>query len=175
MTKCYYLIRKVMRQENAETAYFASGCFWGTQHHLHKVPGVIDTYVGFMGGALENPSYEQVKTGETGHVETVMVLYDPTKTTFHQLARLYFETHDFTQIGGQGPDIGSQYRSVVYYCNDDQRICMGELINTLSLKGFMVATSLEPASVFWFAEDYHQHYYQKTGGTPYCHIYRKIF
>ncbi len=160
---------------NIETAYFASGCFWGTQFHLNKAPGVIETVVGYMGGELENPSYEQVKTGETDHVETVMVLYDPDKITYTQLARLYFETHDFTQIGGQGPDIGSQYRSVIFYCNDEQQMLAEELIETLNTMGYNVATSLEPASIFWIAEDYHQNYYDKSGQTPYCHIYRKIF
>lgn len=161
--------------ENFETAYFASGCFWGTQYHLDKAPGVISTYVGYMGGNVENPSYEQVKTGETGHVETVMVLFDPTKTTYPQLARLYFETHDFTQIGGQGPDIGSQYRSVIFYNNEIQQQFAEELIETLMEMGYMVVTTAEPATVFWIGEDYHQHYYDNNGSMPYCHAYNKIF
>lgn len=160
---------------NAETAYFASGCFWGTQYHFSKAPGVIETFVGYMGGSIENPSYQQVKTGETGHVETVMVLYNPDKISYLQLARLYFETHDFTQIGGQGPDIGSQYRSVIFYCNDEQQMLAEDTIETLNIMGYEVATALEPANVFWIAEDYHQNYYDKSGETPYCHIYRKIF
>lgn len=162
-------------KENVETAYFASGCFWGTQYHFNKAPGVIATYVGFMGGKQENPSYQDVKTGETGHVETVMVMYNPAETSYLQLARLYFETHDFTQIGGQGPDIGSQYRSVIFYTNDEQVRIAEELIELLTSMGYHIVTALEPASVFWMAEEYHQDYYSKTGESPYCHIYNKIF
>ena len=90
-----------MTQNNfhKETAYFASGCFWGTQYHLEKVKGVDSTHVGYMGGTIDNPSYPEVKTGTTGHVETVEVIFDPSQTSFEQLVRLYFETHDFTQVG----------------------------------------------------------------------------
>jgi len=162
-------------RKDFETAYFASGCFWGTQYHFNKAPGVDATYVGYMGGELENPRYEEVKTGETGHVETVMVVYNPDETSYQQLLRLYFETHDFTQIGGQGPDIGSQYRSVIFYSNEEQRFESDEMITLLTEMGYLVATSLEPADIFWIAEDYHQNYYDKAKGTPYCHVYRQIF
>lgn len=164
-----------MKHDNIETAYFASGCFWGTQYHFDRVKGVIATYVGFMGGSVEDPTYEQVKTGETGHVETVMVMFDSAKVSYIELLRLFFETHNFSQVGGQGPDIGSQYRSVIFYCDIEQKSWSEEIIDILNLKGHVVETALEPASVFWFAEDYHQHYYDNTGGTPYCHIYHKIF
>ncbi|OAV69382.1 Peptide methionine sulfoxide reductase MsrA 1 [Bacteroidales bacterium Barb6XT] len=158
-----------------ETAYLASGCFWGTQYHLNKLAGVEATAVGYMGGTLESPSYPQVKTGTTGHVETVRVVFDPAKVSFLQLLHLYYETHDFTQAGGQGPDIGSQYRSVIFYCNEEQRATAAGVIKQLRGMGHSVATSLEPASVFWTAEAYHQHYYDRKGDTPYCHIYRKLF
>ncbi|MDH6343430.1 methionine-S-sulfoxide reductase [Parabacteroides sp. PFB2-12] len=161
--------------DNTAIAYFASGCFWGTQYHFDKHPGVIETYVGFMGGKKENPTYEEVKTGETGHVETVMVVYDPTQTSYRLLSKLFYETHDFTQIGGQGSDIGTQYRSVAFYDNDHQQMVAEEVMEVLTNMGYPVATSIEPASVFWIAENYHQKYYDKSGGTPYCHIYRKIF
>ena len=166
-----------MTQNNfhKETAYFASGCFWGTQYHLEKVKGVDSTHVGYMGGTIDNPSYPEVKTGTTGHVETVEVIFDPSQTSFEQLVRLYFETHDFTQVGGQGPDIGSQYRSVIFYCNEEQKEIAERYIGKLFGMGFKVATALEPAGKFWIGEDYHQHYYDKKGETPYCHIYRKIF
>ncbi|MDL2244003.1 peptide-methionine (S)-S-oxide reductase MsrA [Parabacteroides sp. OttesenSCG-928-J18] len=161
--------------DSTEIAYFASGCFWGTQYHFDKFPGVVETFVGYMGGRKENPSYEEVKTGDTGHVETIMVVYDPEKTTYRQLAKLFFETHDFTQIGGQGPDIGSQYRSVIFPGDDYQQTIAEEVMETLNAMGHPVATAMEPASVFWIAEEYHQKYYDKSNGTPYCHIYRKIF
>lgn len=158
-----------------ETAYLASGCFWGTQYHLSKMEGVIATYVGYMGGEVDTPTYEQVKSGTTGHVETVMVLFDPRKTSYLKLLRLYFETHDFTQVGGQGPDIGTQYKSVIFYCNDEQHYAAEESFEILIGMGYQVATLLKPAEVFWMAEEYHQLYYDKNGDTPYCHIYRKVF
>ncbi len=158
-----------------QKAYLASGCFWGTQYHLNKMFGVSATYVGYMGGNLDNPSYPQVKTGTTGHVETVEVLFDTEEVSYEQILKLYFETHDFTQIGGQGPDIGSQYRSVIFYSNEEQKVTAEKLIELLTRMGNKVATSLEPASTFWKAEDYHQHYYDKNGDSPYCHIYKKIF
>lgn len=161
--------------EKTETAFLASGCFWGTQYHLNKLPGVVLTLVGYMGGTLEHPSYPQVKTGETGHVETVKVVFDPAKTSYEEVLRLYFETHDFTQVGGQGPDIGSQYRSVIFYVDEAQKAMAEKQIGILTEKGYKVATAVEPATTFWMGEDYHQHYYDRKGEHPYCHIYRKIF
>ena len=158
-----------------ETAYFASGCFWGVQYHFNKLDGVKETLVGYMGGTVENPTYEEVKTGKTGHAETVMVMFDPEKVSYDQLLRLFFETHDFTQIDGQGPDIGSQYRSVIFYANEEQKKQANHALEILFNMGYLVATALEPASMFWLGEDYHQHYYEKNGGNPYCHIYKKIF
>ncbi|MCD8193142.1 MAG: peptide-methionine (S)-S-oxide reductase MsrA [Tannerellaceae bacterium] len=166
-----------MEQTNQkiETAYLASGCFWGTQYHLNKVSGVVSTTVGYMGGTLENPTYPEVKTGTTGHIETVKVVFDPEQTSFETLLRLYFETHDFTQTDGQGPDIGSQYLSVIFYTDDSQKTIAGKVIGELQGMGYEVATQLRPAEPFWNGEEYHQHYYDKKGDTPYCHIYRKVF
>ncbi|MCD8179040.1 MAG: peptide-methionine (S)-S-oxide reductase MsrA [Tannerellaceae bacterium] len=159
-----------------QEAYFASGCFWGTQYHFDKIHGVVSTEVGYMGGSVKNPSYPEVKTGTTGHVETVKVVYDPEKVTYEQLVRLYYETHDFEQEGGHGPDIGPQYRSVIFYVNDEQRTVAENYKQILTEQGYKVATALEPASTFWREqEEYHHHYYDKNGHTPYCHIYRKIF
>lgn len=162
-------------EKNQETAYFASGCFWGTQYYLMKAPGIISTTVGYMGGHTKNPTYKEVCTGETGHVETTEVVYDTTKTSYEELVKLYYETHDFTQVGGQGPDIGDQYRSVIFYANEDQKHIAEKYIGILTTKGYKVATLLRPAPEFWKAEEYHQEYYEKKHGTPYCHIYRKIF
>lgn len=158
-----------------EKAYFASGCFWGTEYHFMKAKGVKATTVGYMGGHTHAPTYKEVCTGTTGHVETVEVEYDPSVTSFEEMLKLYYETHDFEQVGGQGPDIGSQYQSVVFYTNDEQKAMVEKYMQLLSRKGFKVATELRPAPEFWAAEDYHQEYYDKKNGTPYCHVYRKIF
>ncbi len=158
-----------------EKAYFASGCFWGTEYHFMKAKGVIKTTVGYMGGHTQSPTYREVCSGTTGHIETTEVVYDPSKTTFEELLKLYYETHDFEQVGGQGPDIGEQYQSVVFYVNDEQKKMVEKYLQLLRNKGYQPATQLRPAPEFWPAEDYHQEYYQKKNGTPYCHIYRKIF
>ncbi|MEA3226550.1 MAG: bifunctional methionine sulfoxide reductase B/A protein [Planctomycetota bacterium] len=158
-----------------QRAIFASGCFWGTEYHLQKAPGVISTTVGYTGGRLSNPTYTQVCTDRTGHAEAVEVTYDPSKTSYEKLARLFFETHDFTQLNRQGPDIGKQYRSAVFYLDEEQKQTAAELIKTLKEKGFAVKTELTKAKKFWPAELYHQDYYKKTGKLPYCHVYRKIF
>lgn len=162
-------------QELYDTAYFASGCFWGTQYHFQKQAGVISTEVGYMGGHRENPSYEQVCTGNTGHAETTKVVFDPSKTSYEKLAQLFFETHDQSQVNRQGPDIGTQYRSVIFYTSEEEKQTAKKLIEQLKNKGFKVATELTPASTFWKAENYHQNYYQNKGGSPYCHIYQKKF
>ncbi len=156
-------------------ALFASGCFWGTEYYMQRAPGVISTTVGFTGGRTENPTYKQVCTGRTGHAETVEVIYDPSKTSYEQLAKLFFETHDFTQLNRQGPDIGTQYRSAIFYLDDEQRRIAQDLVKQLRKKGFSVKTEITEAGKFWPAEDYHQDYYNTTGKTPYCHVYRKIF
>jgi peptide methionine sulfoxide reductase msrA/msrB len=158
-----------------ERALFASGCFWGTEYYFQRAPGVISTTVGFTGGRTENPTYKQVSTGRTGHAETTEVIFDPTKTSYEQLAKLFFETHDFTQMNRQGPDIGTQYRSAIFYLNDEQKQIAERLVEILRQKGYNVKTEITPAGKFWSAENYHQDYYNKTGGTPYCHIYRRIF
>jgi peptide methionine sulfoxide reductase msrA/msrB len=156
-----------------DTALFASGCFWGTQYHLSRAAGVVRTTVGYTGGHVENPTYEQVCAHGTGHVEAVKVEYDPEQTTYEALAKLFFETHDPTQRGGQGPDHGSQYLSVIFYTTPEQQATAERLIGMLREKGMDVATELRPAGKFWPAEAYHQEYYDRRGGTPYCHTYRK--
>jgi peptide methionine sulfoxide reductase msrA/msrB len=157
------------------TALFASGCFWGTQYHLQRLRGVLTTTVGFSGGGTARPSYEEVSGGGTGHAETVRVTYDPQLVSYEELAKLFFETHDFTQVNRQGPDIGTQYRSEIFYLDEGQKQAAAKLIAILQAKGYKVATRLSQAGPFWPAEDYHQNYYVKKGGSPYCHIYKKIF
>lgn len=156
-------------------AIFAGGCFWGVEYQFQQVPGVISTTAGYTGGNLENPTYEQVCTGKTGYAEAVEVLYDPAKTSYEQLAKLFFEIHDFTQYNRQGPDVGTQYRSVIYYFDDQQKEVADRLIETLKQKGYDVKTDVQPAKKFWPAEKYHQDYYKNNGKLPYCHSYKKIF
>ena len=158
-----------------QKAWFASGCFWGTEYHFNKAKGVMETTVGFMGGHVDHPSYKQVCTGETGHLETTEIVFDPQQTSYEELVKLFFETHDFTQTNGQGPDIGPQYLSAIFYANEEQKAIAEKYIRILTEKGYKVATALRPAQPFWPAEDYHQDYYDHKGTTPYCHIYRKIF
>ena len=162
-------------QAGNETLILASGCFWGTEYFLKRIDGVLSTTVGYTGGHVENPSYEQVCGKRTGHYEACLVEYDPKRTTAEEVLRTFFETHDPTQANGQGPDIGPQYRSAVFYQNDAQRDLTQSLIGLLTVKGFKVATEVLPAQAFYSAEGYHQDYYDLKGGTPYCHGYRKLF
>ncbi len=164
-----------VKEAATETAYFAGGCFWGVEYYLKKEAGVLSTRVGYMGGHTKNPTYEEVCSGSTGHAETLEVVFDPSRTSFEKLARLFFETHDPTQKNRQGPDIGEQYRSAIFYTGDDQRKNAEKLIGILRDKGFGVATELTQAGTFWAAENYHQDYYGKTGKRPYCHGYTKRF
>jgi peptide methionine sulfoxide reductase msrA/msrB len=158
-----------------EKAYFAGGCFWGVEHLLKQSEGVISTRVGYMGGRTKNPTYKQVCYENTGHAEVVEVVFDPKKTSYETLARLFFEIHDPTQKNRQGPDIGNQYRSAVFYTNNDQKETAEKLIAILKGKGYNPVTEVVPGDMFWVAEDYHQDYYDNTGKQPYCHIYQKRF
>ncbi|MFZ9519020.1 MAG: bifunctional methionine sulfoxide reductase B/A protein [Silvanigrellaceae bacterium] len=169
------LVFRASETQAKSVALFASGCFWGTEYHFAKVPGVLSTKVGFAGGHIENPSYRQVCEGTTGHLECCEVVYNPNEVSYEQLCKLFFETHDFSQTNGQGPDIGPQYLSALFVANDDERNSAEKLVDILKSKGFNVATRLLPAAHFWPAEDYHQKYYFHQAKTPYCHIYRKIF
>ncbi len=162
-------------QQNRDTAWFAGGCFWGMEYQFKKIPGVISTRVGYMGGYKENPTYEEVCNGTTGHLETLEVVFDPQKTTYEELAKVFFEIHDPTQADGQGPDIGEQYLSAVFCKNEEEKKTIEKLIRILQEKGLDVVTQIRDASTFWPAETYHQDYYQKTGGSPYCHIRVKRF
>ena len=160
---------------NTEKAIFASGCFWGTEFFMQKIDGIISTTVGYTGGDVDNPSYREVCGKNTGHYEAVEVVYNPAVVNYETLAKMFFETHDPTQINGQGPDIGPQYKSAIFYFNEEQKAVAQNLINTLEAKGMNIATALIPAGTFWDAESYHQDYYDNKGGTPYCHGYKKLF
>jgi peptide methionine sulfoxide reductase msrA/msrB len=158
-----------------ELAYFAGGCFWGMEYFFQKEEGVLSTRVGYMGGHKEKPEYGDVCRGHTGHAEAVEVVFDPSKTTFRDLAKLFFEIHDPTQVDRQGPDTGEQYRSEVFYVDDNQKAVVEELIDILKKKGYQVATEVSQATTFWEAEEYHQDYYLNNGKQPYCHSYTPRF
>ncbi len=164
-----------VENDSLEKVYFSSGCFWGTEYYFMKAPGVVETSVGYMGGHKENPTYEEVIRGNTGHFESIEVVYDPSVITYGDLVRLFYETHDFTQLNGQGPDIGPQYLSNIFYKDEEQKAIAEKYTNILLDKGYQVATMIVPATKFWKAEDYHQQYYEQKGTTPYCHVYTKIF
>jgi len=161
--------------EQTERAIFAGGCFWGVEYHFETAPGVISAVSGYIGGEVDNPSYEQVCGKRTGHAEAVEIVYDPTKTSYEELARIFFEIHDPTQLDRQGPDVGDQYRSAVYYTSEAQREIAERLIGLLRDKGHEVVTEVVAADKFWAAGDYHQDYYERKGSTPYCHSRVKRF
>lgn len=158
-----------------QTAVFAGGCFWGVEHLMAQQNGVKAIQCGYTGGHLANPTYEQVCSGKTGHYEAVRIVFDPKLVSYETLAKLFFEIHDPTQADGQGPDIGAQYRSVIFYTNDEQKQTAQKLIGILKSKGLNVKTKVLPLQDFWPAEEYHQHYYQRKGTQPYCHRRVKRF
>ncbi len=142
---------------------------------MQAAPGVLDVQSGYTGGTLQAPSYEQVRSGTTGHYEAVRVTYDPAQTDYETLAKLFFEIHDPTQADGQGPDLGSQYRSAVFYADARQKETAEKLIRLLQAKGYAIATRVLPLNTFWPAEQYHQDYYVRKGTEPYCHMRVKRF
>lgn len=156
-------------QENLERAVFAAGCFWGVEYQLASTEGVVQTTVGYTGGDVPEPTYGQVCTGSTGHAEAVEVLFDNSVVSYEELARLFFELHDPTTPDRQGVDVGSQYRSAVFYDSEEQKETVEELIEVLRERGYDVVTRLEPLEDFWPAEEYHQDYYLNNGGGSLCH------
>ena len=161
--------------EKLGRAIFASGCFWGTEYWLQKQAGVLSAVSGYIAGQTENPTYQEVCTGQTGHAEAVEVYYDKSKVDYETLAKIFFETHDPSQINRQGPDIGTQYRSGIFYLGAEQKEIAQKLIDILKSQGVDVVTELTEASEFYPAELYHQDYYFQKGTEPYCHIYQKKF
>ena len=164
-----------MNNQNIKKAYLAAGCFWGVEYHFAKLSGVISAVSGYMGGNMPNPSYEMACTGFSGHLEVVEVSYDENIVSYESILKLFFEIHNFTQTNGQGPDIGPQYLSAIFYANEDEKETCEKVIKVLEDKGFKVATSLYEMVPFYEAEDYHQDYYERHQKVPYCHSYRKIF
>lgn len=167
--------QKEALQKHEAKAYFAGGCFWGMEYYLEKIEGVKEVVSGYMGGRVKDPTYHQVSSGETGHFEVVEVRYDPHKVSYETLVKTFFEIHDPTQRDGQGPDIGSQYRSAVFVNSEEERKSVQELIEVLESKGYSIATRVLEKTPFYKAEAYHQDYYERKGSTPYCHGYVKRF
>ena len=144
-----------------ETAIFGAGCFWGVEAAFRRVEGVIETAVGYSGGGTAEPTYHDVCGGRTGHAEVVRVVFDPARVSYEALLELFWQVHDPTQVDRQGPDIGTQYRSVVYYGSEAQRDAAQAGKAALVAAGRPIATRIEPAAEFWMAEDYHQQYAEK--------------
>jgi len=170
-----FVSEKETMESKTDTAIFAGGCFWGMEFYFQREKGVLSVSSGYIGGHKDNPTYQEVCAHTTGHAEAIEVVFDPKVISFEKLARLFFEIHDPTQIDRQGPDVGEQYRSEVFYKNEQQKETTEKLIKILEDKGYEIATQLTKASKFWKAEKYHQDYYDTKGGTPYCHGYTKRF
>lgn len=161
--------------DGLERGIFAGGCFWGVEYHMSKLPGVKSVISGYTGGNIVNPNYRQVCSKTTGHAEAVMVWFNPDETSYEEVAKRFFEIHDPTQKNRQGPDIGDQYRSAVFYLSTRQKRIAEKLIQQLRDKGYDVATEVTPAHEFYEAEEYHQDYYTDKGMSPACHAYEQRF
>lgn len=155
-----------------EKATFGAGCFWGVEAAFRRVEGVLSTSVGYMGGTLKNPSYKDVCTDKTGHAEVVQVEYDPSKLSYDELLKVFWENHDPTTLNRQGPDVGTQYRSVVFFHNpqqESQAKASKEKLQRAGVYKRPMVTEITPATEFWRAEEYHQQYLEKRGLAS-CHI-----
>ena len=161
-----------MSNKEKAMATFGAGCFWGVEQTFRDVKGVLDTAVGYMGGGTEKPTYEQVCTDKTGHAEVVQVTYDPSQVSYEQLLKTFWENHDPTQLNRQGPDVGTQYRSVIFYHTPEQKAAAERSKADLYASGARqrpIVTSIEPTQNFWRAEEYHQRYLEKNGLAA-CHV-----
>lgn len=155
-----------------EKATFGAGCFWGVEETFRKMKGVTSTAVGYSGGTFKNPSYRDVCTGQTGHAEVVQVEYDPAQVSYEDLLGVFWSCHDPTTMNRQGPDVGSQYRSAIFYHTPQQEAAARASKDKLNSSGMLkrpIVTEITPASEFWMAEEYHQQYFAKRGGGS-CHI-----
>jgi peptide-methionine (S)-S-oxide reductase len=158
---------------NQQTAIFGGGCFWCLEAVFDRLQGVQSVESGYMGGHVDNPTYRQVCGGDTGHVEVVRVSFDPQEISYRELVDVFFEIHDPTTLNRQANDVGTQYRSVIFYTSDDQRRQAEQAIDELNAAHkwpHPVVTALEPAGKFFVAEDYHQEYYANNPSQPYCQI-----
>ncbi|NYT12122.1 MAG: peptide-methionine (S)-S-oxide reductase MsrA [Methanomassiliicoccales archaeon] len=158
--------------ENVKEAAFAAGCFWGVEARFLEVEGVVNTEVGYMGGIKEEPTYKEVCSGKTGHAETVHLFYDPNKVSYHELLETFWSMHNPTTPNRQGVDVGTQYRSVIFYYDQEQRELAERSKEALDASGRYrkkIVTEIVPAPNFWRAEEYHQRYFEKKGGGT-CHV-----
>lgn len=154
-----------------DTATFGAGCFWCVEAVFQSLKGVEKVTSGYMGGFVKNPSYKEVCTGRTGHVEVAQILYNPAEISFAELLEVFWQTHDPTTLNRQGNDVGTQYRSVVFYHNEEQQMQAEHYLKKLDESGAYpdpIVTAIEPATVFYQAEDYHQDYYNNNASQPYC-------
>jgi peptide-methionine (S)-S-oxide reductase len=159
--------------QKTEIAVFGGGCFWCTEAVFERLKGVVSVMPGYAGGTVANPTYEQVCTGRTGHAEVTRVEYDPAQISYHDLLVVFFATHDPTSLNRQGADVGTEYRSVIFYTTDNQRRDAAALIDELNNSnsdGKPIVTELVPLKAFYEAEDYHQEYYRNNSLAPYCQI-----
>ncbi len=153
-----------------DLATFGAGCFWGVEYVYRRVPGVVDVQVGYSGGVTPHPTYEEVCSHTTGHAEVCQVSFDPERVSFEQLLEVFWAMHDPTQVDRQGPDVGDQYRSVIFtHSPEQQRTAEASKDRAGARFDRPIATQIRPLEAFYPAEDYHQAYYEKNGHTPYCH------
>jgi peptide-methionine (S)-S-oxide reductase len=165
-------MKEVTTMKNYQKATFGAGCFWGVEYFFKQVPGVIETEVGYLGGAFENPTYEQVKTGNTGHAEVVQLTYDPTIVSYEELLNVFWNNHNPTTRNRQGEDVGTQYRSAIFYHTNEQKVSAElskEQLKQLGQFNKPIVTEITAASSFYRAEEYHQNYIEKND-LPSCHI-----
>jgi peptide-methionine (S)-S-oxide reductase len=156
-----------------DIATFGTGCFWCTEAIFQELKGVLSVTSGYMGGTVPNPGYEEVCTGTTGHAECLQIVYDPCVITYDELLEVFWESHDPTTLNRQGNDIGTQYRSAIFYHNEEQRQKAEHYKAELDKQGAYpnpIVTEITPASTFYPAEDYHQNYYNDHGSQPYCYL-----
>ncbi len=175
-----------MNSQKTETAIFGGGCFWCTEAIFKEMKGVISVVPGYTGGKRPNPTYEQVSTGATGHAEAVKIIFDPQKISYEELLQVFFATHDPTTLNRQGNDIGTQYRSAIFYTNEKQKelaIAYIKFLNNEDVYDKYIVTEVVPASEFYEAEDYHKNYLENNPNNPYCQYvvlpklekFRKLF
>ena len=159
--------------DGLQKATFGAGCFWGVESNFRQIPGVVDARAGYLGGTLDNPTYEDVCTDRTGHAEVVQVTYDPQKVSYEKLLDAFWTMHDPTQLNRQGPDYGTQYRSAIFFHTPEQEAIAKRSKEEAQSSGRFkrpIVTEITPASKFYEAEDYHQRYFEKRGIAPTCHI-----
>ncbi|MCJ0741376.1 peptide-methionine (S)-S-oxide reductase MsrA [Pedobacter montanisoli] len=169
----FSLLNADAQKPKLETATFGMGCFWCTEAVFQRLNGVTNVRSGYEGGQVPNPTYDEVCTGTTGHAEVIEMQYDPAKISYEELLEVFWKTHDPTTLNRQGADVGTQYRSVVFYHNEQQKALAEKykaLLNKENAFGKPVVTTIEKAEPFYVAENYHQDYYRRNGEQPYCRL-----